>query len=173
MKAVKSDEMTKTTVGERKAWHVASWPPLAWLETVLKLAAIVLGVAALVQALSGGTFAFPGGLRLVQFFVLGLLSLGLVAAILDRLAEREIVAMVFVLLNNLGHWGMVAALAFEPGPGWLLVAFAGLMLAGDLVKLAFLKVHGFTVRDTPRAMLFGLTSAYVVGYLIILLLAVM
>ncbi len=28
------DESTK------KRWHVASWPPLAWLETVIKLAAL-------------------------------------------------------------------------------------------------------------------------------------
>jgi hypothetical protein len=149
---------------------VAQWPPLAWLETALKLGAIVIGIVALAQALTGGTFALPGGLRLAQLIILALLSLGLVAAILDRIAEREIVAMVFVLLNNLGHWGMVIALAAVPGPGVLLVAFAALMLAGDLVKLAFLKTSDFTVRDTPPVVLFGLTSVYVVGYLVILLL---
>jgi len=98
-----------------------------------------------------------------------LLSLGLLAAILDRILEREIVAMVFVILNNLGHWGMVVTLATKPGPGALLPLFAGLMLAGDAVKLVFLKVHGFQVGDTPRPVLFGLTSAYVVGYLVLLL----
>jgi hypothetical protein len=40
------------------------------LETVIKLAALVLGVIALVQALSGGKFALPGGLRLVQLVIL-------------------------------------------------------------------------------------------------------
>lgn len=153
-----------------KRWHVAPWPPLAWLETVIKLTALVLGTIALVQALSGGTFALPGGLRMAQLVILALLSLGLVAAIFDRFAEREIVAMIFVIINNLGHWGMVVALASEPGPGGLLLAFAGLMLLGDLVKLVFLKVHDFSVRDTPKAVLYGLTSAYVVGYLAILLL---
>jgi hypothetical protein len=78
--------------------------------------------------------------------------------------------MVFVVLNNLGHWGMVIALATDPGPGALLPAFAALMLAGDLVKLVFLKVHDFSVRGTPHAVLYGLTSVYIVGYLIILLL---
>jgi hypothetical protein len=154
-------------------WHVASWPPLAWLETAVKLVALILGVVALVQALVGGAFALPGGLRLAQLIILAFLALGLVAAILDRLAEREIVAMIFVVVNNLGHWGMVVALASEPGPGGLLLAFAGLMLLGDLVKLVFLRVHDFSVRDTPRVMLFGLTSVYVVGYLVILLLELM
>ncbi|MGD2206275.1 MAG: hypothetical protein PVH17_05805 [Anaerolineae bacterium] len=153
-----------------KSWHLASWPPLAWLETVIKLAALVLGIVALLQALSIGTLVLPGGLRLAQLIILAFLSLGLVAAIFDRLAEREIVAMVFVLLNNLGHWGMVITLATEPGAGWMLPSFVALMLLGDLVKLIFLRVHTFSVRDTPEAVLYGLTSVYVVGYLVILLL---
>jgi hypothetical protein len=112
----------------------------------------------------------PSGLRLAQLVILAFLSLGLVAAIFDRLVEREIVAMVFVILNNLGHWGMVVAMASKPGPGALLTAFAGLMLAGDVVKLVFLRIHDHSVRDTPRAVLYGLTLVYVAGYLVILLL---
>ena len=162
-----SGEATQST---SKGWHVVSWPPLAWVETAIKLAAIAIGIAALVQALSGGTLGLPSDIRLVQWIVLVILSLGLVVAIVDRLAGREIVAMAFVLLNNLGHWGMVIALASEPGPGWMLPAFAALMLVGDLVKLVFLKVHNFTVRDTPKVALYGLTSIYVAGYLLILLL---
>ena len=158
------------TMSGSRRWHIAPWPPLAWLETVIKLIAIAIGIVALIQALAGGEFTLPGGLRLAQFAILALLSLGLVAAIFDRLVEREIVAMVFVILNNLGHWGMVASMASKPGPGALLTAFAALMLAGDVVKLVFLRVHDFSVRDTPRAVLYGLTSAYVVGYLVILLL---
>jgi hypothetical protein len=160
-------------ISSGKRWYAAQWPPLAWLETVIKLAAIAAGTIALIRTLSGATLALPGGLRLVQLTILVLLSLGLVAAILDRLAEREIVAMVFVILNNLGHWGMVLALATTPGPGALLPIFAGLMMLGDAVKLVFLRVHDFAVRDTPPAVLYGLTSVYVVGYLIILLLEVM
>jgi hypothetical protein len=165
-----SDEGTPAST---KKWYVGDWPPLAWAETILKLIAIVFGIVALVQAISAGAFALPSGPRLAQFLILAFLSLGLLVAIFDRLAEREIVAMVFVILNNLGHWGMVVALATRPGPGWLLVAFAGLMLLGDLVKLSFLRVHDFSVRDTPRAVLYGLTSVYVVGYLAILLLELM
>lgn len=151
-------------------WHVAQWPPLAWLETLIKLIALVIGMLALVHSLSAGEFALPSGLRLAQLIVMAILSLGLVAAIFDRLAEREIVAMLFVILNNLGHWGMVVALASEQGPGSRLVAFAALMLVGDLVKLVFLKVHDFQVRDTPRAVLYRLTLFYVVGYALLLIL---
>jgi hypothetical protein len=151
-----------------KRWHVANWHPLAWVETGVKLAAHVVAVSALVGALQRGGWAWPGGGRLAQFIVLIVLSLGLVAAIFDRLQEREIVAMAFVLINNVAHWGMVRALASPPGPGGWLTAFAALMLVGDLLKLVFLAVSDFTVRDTPRSVLYGLTLVYVVGYIVIL-----
>jgi hypothetical protein len=84
-------------------WHVAQWPPLAWLETLIKLIALVVAVVALIDSLAAGEFALPNGLRLAQLIVMTILSLGLVVAIFDRIAEREIVAMLFVILNNLGH----------------------------------------------------------------------
>lgn len=137
---------------------------------MIKLLAIAVGAVTLVRVLSGGVFGLPSGVRLAQWAILVLLSLGLLVAITDRYRGREIVAMIFILLNNLGHWGMVVALASEPGPGVLLPLFAGLMLAGDLVKLIFLKVHDYTVRDYSRVVLYGLTLVYVVGYSLILLL---
>jgi uncharacterized membrane protein YkgB len=155
---------------ETREWHVAEWSPLAWLETGIKAIALMLGIVAAVRALVGGGLAFPSGFRLAQLIVQGLLSLGLIAAIFDRLAEREIVAMVFVIINSVGHWGMLLALASQVGPDRLLLGFAGLMLLGDLVKLGFLMTHPeFTVRDTPRAALYGLTLFYVVGYVLILI----
>jgi len=153
-----------------KNWHIAEWHPLAWVETVTKVLALIFGIIALVGALSRGNFSLPQGWRLVQLIVLTVLSLGLVAAISDRITEREIIAMVFVILNNLGHWGMALSLASPPGPGSLFVIFCVLMLLGDLVKLVFLKVTDFTVRDTPRAVMYGLTSFYMVGYAVLLLL---
>ena len=156
-----------------KRWHVAKWPPLAWLETGIKLIALAFGLAALADALSTVEFALPSGARLAQFILMTLLSLGLVAAIFDRIVEREMVAMGFVILNNLGHWGMVLALVTDQGPGSRLVPFASLMLLGDVVKLAFLKVHDFQVRDTPRSVLFGLTLFYAAGYFLLLILKVL
>jgi len=153
-----------------KAWHVARWPPLAWLETGIKLLALGIGVGTAVAALADPTFAFPTGLRLVQFIILIILSLGLVAAIFDRLTDRELIAMGFVVLNNLGHWGMVLALATASNLGRTVWLFAGLMLLGDLVKLWFIKTANFTVRDFPQRTLYILTGMYVVGYTLILLL---
>ncbi len=149
------------------SWHFARWPLLAWLETIIKLAALAVGIAASFSALSAGNIAFPAGLRLVQFVILLILSLGLIAAIFDRIADREIIAMVFVVVNNLGHWGMVLGLA--AGSERLLL-FAGLMLVGDLVKLWFIRVHHFTVREFSPRVLYALTLFYVGGYSLLILL---
>ena len=159
-----------TNLSSAKVWHVAKWPPLAWLETAVKLVALGIGVGTAVAALANPTFAFPTGLRLGQFILLVLLSLGLVAAIFDRLADRELIAMAFVVLNNLGHWGMVLALATASDLGRTVWLFAGLMLLGDLVKLWFIKAANFTVRDFPQRTLYVLTTVYVVGYLVLLVL---
>jgi hypothetical protein len=67
-------------------WYVAEWSPLAWLETGMKAIALVRSIVAAIRALVGGGLAFPSGLRLAQLIVQRLLSLGLIAAIFDRLA---------------------------------------------------------------------------------------
>lgn len=153
-----------------EGWHVAKWSTLAWLETIIKSIAILIGIAALVNALSNGTFELPSGVQLAQSVVLGILSLGLVAAIFDRLSRRDIVSMVFVIFNNLGHWGMLIALAFIPGPAELLVYFSALMLVGDLVKLASFKVDNFSQSGVSSTTLYALTGFYAVGYAIIMVL---
>lgn len=153
-----------------KSWHVAKWPPLAWLETVIKLVALGIAVGTAVSALTNANFALPTGAGLVQWIILVTLSLGLAAAIFDRLADREIIAMGFVILNNLGHWGMVLALAATTDLGRAVWLFAGLMLLGDLVKIWFIKANKFTVRDFPQRTLYILTGVYVGGYALILLL---
>ncbi len=163
--------MTSPTAPQ-KHWHVDRWPPLAWLETVIKLAALAIGIGAFVKAVTVGDFAVPDGARLAQFIVLIVLALGLVVAIFDRIIERELIAMGFAIVNNAGHWGMIVALA----SGWdarnALIVFALLMMAGDLVKIVFLWHDHYRTRDTPAAVMYGLTLSYVAGYAILLLLAV-
>jgi hypothetical protein len=154
----------------QKPWHIAHWPPLAWLETLIKLIAIGLGISALFRAVGGSAIDLPAGLERIQFIILVLLSLGLVVAIFDRYANREIISMIFVFLNNLGHWGMVVALTTAISVP--LVLFVGLMLLGDLVKIAFIHHHGFTVRQYSSMMLYGLTAIYILGYTTILVLEI-
>ncbi len=157
-------------IARSEGWYVAKWSALAWLETIIKSIAILIGIIALINALSNGSFELPSGTLLVQFILLGILSLGLMAAIIDRLSRREIVSMVFVIFNNLGHWGMLFALVFVPGPGALLVYFSVLMFLGDLVKLVSFNIDNFTLAGVTQGTLYGLTSIYIVGYALIIIL---
>ena len=91
------------------------------------------------------------------------------AAIAERLAEREGIAMAFVLLNSVGHWCMTVAVARDPDVGGLLIAFSALMLAGDLVKIAWLARSGYRVRDLSPAVPFALTGVYAAGYAALIL----
>lgn len=155
------------TARERPAWRVGDWGLLGWLETALKAAGVLVGVGALLASLDGPVDG-PSGVRLAQVVVLGVLSAGLLAGIADRLLEREVVGVVFVPAMVVGHVAMTVALARDGGLGDALVAFAALMLAGDLVKLAFLATSGFRVRDLPPGAVYGLTGAYAAGYVALL-----
>lgn len=128
-----------------------------------------MGVAALLTALDAPAHG-ASGWRLAAAVLLAVLSLGLVAAIADRVADREVVGVAFILAMNAGHWCMTVAIARDALPGFL-AAFAALMLAGDLVKLAFLARSGFTVRAVPRAVVYALTGAYALGYVALILMA--
>jgi hypothetical protein len=164
-----------TPSSPQKSWYIANWSPLGWLETAIKLVALMVAMIAL--SVTSGTFSSPSGARLVQVIVLVILSLGLTAGIADRYQQREIIAMLFIVINNVGHWGMVYALLTKVASDGSLTAknlmpiFAGLMLLGDLVKLVWLRVSGHTQDGYPQSVLYGLVGVYVVGYIIILLLA--
>jgi hypothetical protein len=159
--------MNEKTASPRQ-WYIASYPTLAWIETVVKAFAMVIGIAALLISLLKGSFALPTGVRLAELTVMTILATGLVAAIFDRILDREIVAMVFVLFNNLAHWGIVTSILFLRDANPYLVPFCAVMAVGDMVKTIFLKAHSFQVRDIPQFILFGLTALYLAGYTIVL-----
>jgi hypothetical protein len=156
------------SAGSPPAWHVGDWGPLGWAETALKTAGVLVGIGALLTALDGDADGASGA-RLAAVVILAVMSAGLVAGIADRLASREAVGVAFILAMVAGHVAMTVALARDGGLAGALAAFAALMLAGDLVKLVFLRTTGFRVRDLPPAVVYGLTSAYASGYVVLLL----
>lgn len=155
----------------QKQWHIANWSPLGWLETIVKLIAFAASFVALYNALNSGSVAAPSGLQLIRVIDLAFLALGLTAGIVDRYKQREIIAIIFILLNNVAHWGMVYALLTTPAPTTLLLIFVSLMLVGDLIKMVWLRVSSYTQDGVPQSVLYGLTSIYLVGYALILILS--
>jgi hypothetical protein len=160
-----------TTAPAPKKWYVGNWTGLGWLETGIKLVAHVVAFVALSNALQNGTPVAPEGVRLIQVIVLGLMALGLTAAIVDRFIEKEIIAMAFVIVNVVAHWGLLFTLFRQPGPGSLLTLFVLLMLIGDLVKIGFLVRTNFSVRGINPRFLIYLTGGVILMEVVLLLLS--
>lgn len=155
----------KTTPG----WYSARWTPLAWLEIVIKFGGITIGMIAGALTLANFAFIVPESIvRFFQILILFVMSLGLLAGIVDRYLDREIGAMFFVILNNLGHWGMVISLVAANMGMPILAVFCFVMILGDLVKLRFLRITNVTIRNIPRSFLSGLTGLYILGYSLII-----
>ena len=150
---------SRETVG----WHVARWGPLGWIETGVKSCAFLCAYVG-AGIVDHDRMVDPPRSQSCRAGADRHRHRRALAAIGDRLLEREIVAMVFVCFNNFAHLALLASLLTTAGPGHLLTAFAVLMTCGELVKIQFLRSTGFTVRNAPASTVIGLTAAYALVY---------
>ncbi len=147
------------------------WPPLSKTETLIKLAAFGFAYTALATSIGRAAVPIAQDVRsLAQAVILGVLALGLVAAVWDRWRRREVVSMVFVLLNAPAHGLLLVALLHGAGVDFWLTLFASLMLLGDLIKAVSFYVPPPPVRDLSPAVGAALTGIYALGYAAILVL---
>ena len=148
------------------SWYFYNWTFLGWLETGIKAVALIIGMWVFYLSRVSQIWMIPSRLQLVQWIVLGVLSLGIFAAIYNRWQNKEIVSMIFVLFNNLGHWGMF--LALTRNTGWeILPIFAFLMMLGDSIKVIFLKQQHYTEKNISPNIFIKLTLIFVLSYGII------
>ena len=154
-----------TTRAER-GWHVGEYHPLAWAETAAKAVAFVIAYVAFVHALDRGLHS-PSGIRIAELVLLGAAELGILLTIVDRVLERELIAVGFVVFNNAAHAGMLYALLAIPGPGGLLSLFCAFMLGGELIK--WLWLH--ETRPALRQLTLMAAQAFVVAYAALYLVA--
>ena len=151
----------------QSGWHVADWGWWGWAETAIKLVAIVV---AMVAAVDAGAWSVPDGHRL-SYWLLVAVAVGYIGTVVDRLQDREVVAMVFVGAMVVGHWSLVFAMGRPDWAAMTVRAFVGLMLVGDLVKVGFFVVSGARVRGLPRAVPVVMTAGLVAVYAVALIAA--
>jgi hypothetical protein len=151
---------------KHSSWYFYNWTFLGWLETGIKAVALIIGMWAFCLSRVSQIWMIPSRLQLVQWIVLGVLSLGIFVAIYNRWQNKEIVSMLFILFNNLGHWGMF--LALTRNTGWaILPIFSFLMMLGDLIKIIFLRQQHYTEKNITPNIFIRLTLIFVLGYGII------
>lgn len=154
-------ERTAPWSHQQPGWHIADWGWWGWTETTVKLVAIVVALAAAAEA---GAWSIPSTHR-VPFVVLVAIAIGYLGTGVDRFLDREVVAMIFVVLMIFGHWGIVFAMGRTGWPAASVRTFAGLMLLGDLIKLGFFATTGTRVRSLPSAVPITMTGLLAAGYL--------
>jgi hypothetical protein len=154
------------TATTSRSWHIGDYHPLAWAETAVKAVAFVIAYVAFAHALDRGLES-PSGIRIAELALLGVAWAGLLLTIADRVLERELIAIGFVVFNNAAHLGMLYALFAVPGPGGLLSLFCACMLGGEIIKLRWLH----RARPTLRQLSLMAAQALVVGYAAVYLVA--
>jgi hypothetical protein len=163
--------MTKNYHESKGSWYVAPMSRLEWLETMLKSIAIVIAFVTFIQVFATERLETPTGAAHIQSRILMWMAIALTIAILDRLQQRELLSIGFVIANDLAHWAMY--LAFLSGLSTMVpvIVYCAFMMVGDIVKLAFFATSGYTVRGAPRPLLLAGVGAFVLAYGAILVLA--
>jgi len=155
------------TATAEHSWHIGDYHPLAWAETAVKAVAFVVAYVAFVHALDRGLHS-PSGVRIAELALLGVAELGILLTIVDRVLERELIAIGFVLFNNAAHASMLYALLAIPCPGCLLSLFCALMLGGEVIKLRWLHQERPPLRQLTLMAAQALVVAYAAIYLVAL-----
>ncbi|MBK8137955.1 MAG: hypothetical protein IPK52_19430 [Chloroflexi bacterium] len=127
-----------------RGWHFANYGLLGWLETAIKSVGIALGIAAFAAASSDLPLIIGGNPRLGAVILAVLMILLCLAAIAARLQLKDIFAMIYAVANLIGHLALIVALLRAPTQTTLPILFGLAYLAGDAVKLYWLRVSGYT-----------------------------
>jgi len=156
-----------------QGWHVAEWGLWGWVETILKVIALVAGIAAFFGSNSANPLTFGGNPHLAAVILLALLTLLSVVALGLRFQQKEIISLIFGVVNLLGHLGLLIALLRLPDSMTLALVFGIFYTAGQLTKLQFLNVSGYTESgQTKSGMLrfaVGMAAAYALFTVLVLL----
>ena len=150
---------------QTQGWHTAQWGTWGWIETILKLIAIVAGIIAFVQ--SRGEIVFSGNPHLAAVIVLALAALASIAQVVIRLTQKEIISTVFAILNLLGHFGLLIALLRVPPDLTLALVFGVFYVLGQLTKIQFLRVTGYTEGGANSSAMLRTTGVITLIYVVI------
>jgi hypothetical protein len=147
--------MTTTTLkSESASWHVQNWGVWGWVETIIKLVGIVIAVYGLISILPSFSLGLPLNLHLIAVIVLALMTLMSLFIVTIRFGQREIIAFAFAILSAVGHISaLLVLLQASAQTFYPTVGFALAYLLGELVKIQFLRITGYSEsgRD-PKAM---------------------
>lgn len=151
-------------MGTQTGWHVKNWGVLGWVETALKLAAVLVAVVMFFTTSSAESMTFGGHPRLFSVILLALLTLITVAQINLRLKLKDIIAMAFAVAYFIGHVCLLIGLLRVPTLTSYPIVFGVLVLLGDAVKLRFLTQTSYSEAGVETGGLLRLVYSLIAVY---------
>lgn len=156
-----------------QTWYVKNWGMLGWIETALKLLAVIAALVMFFSTNMGAPLTIGGHPRLFSMMVLSLLTLATVAQLNLRLKLKEIIAMAFAVAFFIGHVSLLIAMLRAPTVTNYPLVFGGLILVADLVKLRFLVKTQYSEAGVQTSgllkligVVMGLYGLFVVGLIV-------
>ena len=134
--------MKSTT--QAQGWHTVEWGTWGWAETILKLIGLAFGVLAFFRSNPANELVVGNNPHLAAVVIVAILTLFSVGQVGIRFTQKEIVSMIFAVLNFLGHAALLVAMLRVPTDLTLPVLFGVFYALGGIVKVQFLRVTGYT-----------------------------
>lgn len=129
---------------ENPSWHTARWGLWGWVETILRLIGAFAGIAALAGPFTASGLTIGGNPRLLGIALLVLLTLATLITLVIRLRQREIISVLFAILNAAGHLALLWALLQIPASLTTALVLGVFQALGLVAKAIFLRSTGYT-----------------------------
>jgi len=162
-KRIQELEITQRTGVADKHFRCGAYGPLGLMESLLKYVGMAVAFAS-ISGFTTNTVTYSS-LRVAQMWVLGIVMALHALLFVQRLAERELQAIVFGFTNVLAHIALFVMLFRSIDPSSFLVTFCFLFIMGDFIKILFLFVaDDFSVLWLKKPLLYVLTLFFIAAY---------
>lgn len=133
------------TKDKPQGFYIGSWGGWGWAETALKVIAAGFGIAAFLATTGADGLIIGDSPELLALILMAGLTLNPLISLVLRVRQKEIISIVFTIVNLIGHAALLIALARDPlNARDYGIAFGVFYTLGELAKLRFLQVTHYT-----------------------------
>eukprot|EP01114_Cavostelium_apophysatum_P007814 TRINITY_DN1_c0_g1_i1.p1 TRINITY_DN1_c0_g1~~TRINITY_DN1_c0_g1_i1.p1 ORF type:complete len:172 (-),score=37.22 TRINITY_DN1_c0_g1_i1:223-738(-) len=157
-----------------KDWRCQRYGPLGWAEALVKVLGIGVAIASLKvyndddnQPIGDNTK------RIVQIAFMAIMGAVLVAQIVQRVLDKELFALSFIILHVIGHWIMVLVLILSrlKDYGQFLFSYCFLMVFGEFIRCCYLFLaENIEVKYLTKPIMFGISAFFIVFHIVVIIL---
>jgi len=152
-------------------WRCQKYGPLGWMETIVKVLAIGVGVASL--SIYNNDSRVLQSTRIAEIVLMAVMGAAYLAFIAQRVLDKELFALAFIILQVIGHWLMTLITILSKDPGAFLFTYAFLMSLGEIIKILFLLLaDNIEVRFFTKQILFGISIVTLLIYIAIIVIQI-